>query len=350
MSSSVPPTQPPPSVSTLSQASMLGPGLVGILIQGIETGLVFAQFSRWFSRPDRGGSTVLSAVVIFVTVVGLAQTGLCFASAWCKYVQRFGMALRPDWEDLIQSIPTYFISFPVQALMILRCYWLGGKNMFIIVSSSPVTEMAMASWSVFLLIHYLTAFAEEDWVRLPQIVGILWPYTITLLLPSILDLALTGILLHYLTRAKKRVYSPRNRKSVTHLVNVVWQSALPPTLCAICTFVLYLLFTTASRMAVQFWFPVVQAMIGKLYILSLFYTMCVASISSASRTVYTISDLESSNTQPLQPHERPTAPISTLTVPTEFMCTLTHNPQVGDVTRGEIAVEWGAVRTLDLTV
>ncbi|KAH9043001.1 hypothetical protein EDB84DRAFT_1559287 [Lactarius hengduanensis] len=283
MSSSVPPTQPPPSVSTLSQASMLGPGLVGILIQGIETGLVFAQFSRWFSRPDRGGSTVLSAVVIFVTVVGLAQTGLCFASAWSKYVQRFGMVLRPDWEDIIQSFPTYVISVPVQALMIGRCYRLGGKNMFIIVSSSPVTEMVVTSWSIVLVIHYLTTVPEEDWTRLPQRVGILWPYMISLLLPSVLDLALTGILLHYLTRAMRRVYSPHKRKSVTRLVNVVWQSALPPTLCAICTFVFYILFATAPQMAVQLWFPVVQAMIGKLYILSLFYMMCVASISSASR-------------------------------------------------------------------
>lgn len=310
---------------------MLGPGLVGILIQGIETGLVFAQFSRWFSRPDRGGSTVLSAVVIFVTVVGLAQTGLCFASAWCKYVQRFGMALHPDWEDIVQSFPTYVISFPVQTLMIVRCYWLGGKNMFIIMPLVLllVASVAMASWSVFIVIHYLTTFAEEDWIRLPQTVGIVWPYMTSLLLPSVLDLALTGILLHYLTRAMKRVYSPHKRKSVSRLVNVVWQSALPPTLCAICTFVLYFLFTGTSQMAVQFWFPVVQAMIGKLYILSLFYMI---------------------NTQPLQPHERPTAPISTLTVPTEFMCTLTHNPRVGDVTCSEIAVECVAVRTLDLTV
>ncbi|KAH8983539.1 hypothetical protein EDB86DRAFT_3085210 [Lactarius hatsudake] len=324
MSSSVPPTQPLPSVSTSSQASTLGPGLIGILIQGVETGLVFAQFSRWFSRPDRGGSTVLSAVVIFVTVVGLQDYALRLLGSHTSYA-RAAPQLRPDWEDLVQSIPTYLISFPVQALMILRCYWLGGKNMFIIVSSSPVTEMAMASWSVFLLIHYLTAFAEEDWKALSGT----FIDMITLLLPSILDLALTGILLHYLTRAMKRVYSPHKRKSVTRLVNVVWQSALPPTLCSICTLVLYLLFATASRMVVQFWFPVVQAMIGKLYILSLFYMI---------------------NTQPLQPHERPTAPISTLTVPTEFMCTLTHNPQVGDVTCGEIAVECGAVRTLDLTV
>ncbi|KAI9433971.1 hypothetical protein H4582DRAFT_959850 [Lactarius indigo] len=331
MSSSAPQTQPPPSVSTPSQASILGPGLVGILIQGIETGLVLAQFSRWFFRPGRGKSTVLSAVVIFVTVVGLVQTGLCFASAWCKYVERFGMTLRPDWEDIVQSIPTYVISFPVQALMIERCYWLGKKNMFITIPLVLllVASVIMTSWSIFLMIHYLTTFAQEDWVRLPQTVGILWPYMISLLLPSVLDLALTGILLHYLTRTMKRVYASHQRKLITRLVIIVWQSALPPTLCAMCTFVLYLLLTTTPRMAVQFWFPVVQAMIGKLYILSLFYMI---------------------NAPFLQPYERPTTLISTLTLPAEVMCTLTRNARVGDLTYGEIAAECGAARTLDLAV
>ncbi|KAH9053838.1 hypothetical protein EDB87DRAFT_149718 [Lactarius vividus] len=331
MSSPVPPTQPPPSVSTPSQVSMLGPGLIGVLIQGIETGLVFAQFSRWFFRPDRGGSTVLSTVVVFVTVVGLAQTGLCFASAWSKYVQRFGMALLPDWEDVVQLFPTYVISFPVQALMIGRCYRLGGKNMFIIMPLVLllVASVVMTLWSIILIVHYLTTFAAEDWLRLPQTVGVLWPYMMSLLLPSVLDLALTGILLHYLTRTMKRVYSPHKRKSVTRLVNVVWQSALPPTLCAICTSVLYLLLATTPRVAVQFWFPVVQAMIGKLYILSLFYTI---------------------NAQPLQPFERPTIPISTLTVPEEVICARTCNARAVDVTCGEIAAECGTARTRDFAV
>ncbi|KAH9035700.1 hypothetical protein EDB84DRAFT_1437872 [Lactarius hengduanensis] len=41
---------------------MLGPGIAGLFVQGIETGLVLAQ---WFSVPERSKSSVLSAVVIF---------------------------------------------------------------------------------------------------------------------------------------------------------------------------------------------------------------------------------------------------------------------------------------------
>ncbi|KAH9034201.1 hypothetical protein EDB85DRAFT_1022744 [Lactarius pseudohatsudake] len=86
MSGLAPPTQlpppPPPPGFVQSQASVLGPGIAGLFIQGIESGLVIAQFSQWFAALDRSESSVLSTVIIFVTVVGLAQSGIVFASAW----------------------------------------------------------------------------------------------------------------------------------------------------------------------------------------------------------------------------------------------------------------------------
>ena len=72
MPGSVPPTQPPlPSSSSQSQVSVLSPGIAGLFIQGIESGLVFAQFSQWFAALDRSESSVLTTTVIFVTIVGL---------------------------------------------------------------------------------------------------------------------------------------------------------------------------------------------------------------------------------------------------------------------------------------
>ena len=84
MSSSVQPTQSPQSSSTSgldpNQTSVLGPGIIGIFIQGIECGLVFAQFSRWYFRSDRSGNYVISIIVIYVTIVGLyASSRLIFA-------------------------------------------------------------------------------------------------------------------------------------------------------------------------------------------------------------------------------------------------------------------------------
>jgi hypothetical protein len=72
-------------------------------------------------------------------------------------------------------------------------------------------------------------------------------------------------------------------------------------------------------------------MIGKLYVLSLFYMMYVASIAWVS-VVHT-PDVVSSNSQPLQPDERPTTFISTLTVPTEVLYMFTRDARGGDLCR-----------------
>lgn len=54
-----------------NQGILLGPCIVGLFLQGLETGLVIAMSSQWFFSPERNDSVAFSALVIFVTVVGL---------------------------------------------------------------------------------------------------------------------------------------------------------------------------------------------------------------------------------------------------------------------------------------
>lgn len=54
-----------------SQADVLGPGIAGLFLQGLLTGLVLAQFCRWYSSPERNDSVAFSVLVVFVTLVGL---------------------------------------------------------------------------------------------------------------------------------------------------------------------------------------------------------------------------------------------------------------------------------------
>jgi hypothetical protein len=54
-----------------SQVDVLWPGIAGLFVHGLETGLVIAQFSRWFFSPVRNDAMAFSSLVIFVTVVGL---------------------------------------------------------------------------------------------------------------------------------------------------------------------------------------------------------------------------------------------------------------------------------------
>ncbi|KAH8988325.1 hypothetical protein EDB92DRAFT_1948012 [Lactarius akahatsu] len=320
MSGLAPPTQLPPPPPP--------PGLA----QRIESGLVIAQFSQWFAALDRSDSPILSTVIIFVTVVGLAQSGIVFASAWSKYVQRFGMFPCEDWGDYVQLIPTLAISVPVQALMIRRCYYLVNKNMFIITPLVLllVVSVVVSLWSTVLAFRYVALLTSSDPVRLQKLAGISWPYLLSILLPSVLDLTLTGILLYYLTRTAKRVYAVHKRRRIFRLANIVWQSALPPTLCAICVLALYLRFAIAPERVVAFWMPVMQGTIGKLYVLSLFYMI---------------------NAQPLKPTGQLTTVISTLTVPMEVMYARTLDVRGGDIALSEIVVERGPkIRTLGHTL
>ncbi|KAI9435748.1 hypothetical protein H4582DRAFT_2079348 [Lactarius indigo] len=337
MSGSVPPMQLPPQPSppllglTQSQALVLSPGVAGLFIQGIESGLVIAQFSQWFTALDRSESSLITTIVIFVTAVGLAQSGISFASAWSKYVQHFGMFLLPAWEDSVHSIPTLVISVPVQALMIQRCYYLVGKNMTTITPLLLllVGSIAMTLWSIVSILRlYIVVVAKNPFVLLHGF-GISWPFLMSVLLPSILDLILSGILLHYLTRTMKQVYSPRTRRRISRLVNIVWQSALPPTLCAVCLSALYIQYVTSHQKQLQLWMPVIQQMIGKLYVLSLFHMI---------------------NGHPLESDERPTTIISTLTVPADSVYTFTREARGRDDPHSDIAAEHGTARAVDLAV
>jgi len=49
----------------------LSPGIVGLFVQGLEAGLVLAQFSSWLSIPEHTESLFIVSLTVFVTIVGL---------------------------------------------------------------------------------------------------------------------------------------------------------------------------------------------------------------------------------------------------------------------------------------
>jgi uncharacterized transporter YbjL len=59
---------PPQSTSIIN---VLGPGIVSLFIQGLETGLVLSQFAQWLSLERKEGIAI-TVLVLFVTTVGLS--------------------------------------------------------------------------------------------------------------------------------------------------------------------------------------------------------------------------------------------------------------------------------------
>jgi hypothetical protein len=60
-----------PGIPPQSISNVLGPGIVSLFIQGLETGLVLSQFSQWLSL-ERKERIIITVLVLFVTTVGLS--------------------------------------------------------------------------------------------------------------------------------------------------------------------------------------------------------------------------------------------------------------------------------------
>ncbi|KAF8260074.1 hypothetical protein EI94DRAFT_938404 [Lactarius quietus] len=94
---------------------------------------------------------------------------------------------------LIPFIDTFHV--PVQALMIRRCYHLAGKSLSIV---TPLVLLWVATvvttlWSIVLVIRFVTSMKAKSTSPSIESTGISWLYLISIRLPSVLDLSLTGI-------------------------------------------------------------------------------------------------------------------------------------------------------------
>jgi hypothetical protein len=65
----------------------------------------------------------------------------------------------------------------------------------------------------------------------------------------------------------------------------------------------------------QMWYPMLQAMIGKLYVLSHFYNMYVEPLAGPIHIIFTTCLRFRSNTRPLMGEQPPTTYVFTLTEP-----------------------------------
>ncbi|KAH9982018.1 hypothetical protein BJV74DRAFT_57962 [Russula compacta] len=276
--------------SAESLSSTLSPGIIGLFVQGLETGLIFAEFSSWFFLPERTESLFVVILTVFVTLVGFVQTGIYFASAWQIYVDGFGKPVASVWNEKVHVLLTTIIASPIQSLLLWRCYYIVRGNLYIIFSllslllgSIVVSALVTAELFVSGPGHHSRAFWS--------------PFFLYRAFPTVLDMALTCILLYYLTQTRKRVYTERMRQRMARLITLVFQSAIPPALCSAGIVTTYIISHHFHIREKQMWYATLQAMIGKLYILSLFYNL---------------------NTRTLFASEEPsgTTQISTLTVPT----------------------------------
>ncbi|KAK7676223.1 hypothetical protein QCA50_020802 [Cerrena zonata] len=252
-------------------AYYIGPNVVGIMIQALEMGFILNQFFTFWSRSDRG-YTVIRCIVIFVTLVAILQTSLAFYNLWRAHVIHFGdwvAATSFIWIDKLSPIMTVSMAAPVQAFLIWRCWTLTRKSWITLVPLSMILLASAISSIIVTVETFEVNFVAlvEDIDKLPKIKPDV-TFILALTSSAVLDVIVTSILLIYLSRAKANVYSSRFRRVMRKLVIMVWEAAVPPCVCAILAVVTYL--TLVNK---NYWDLMFQAILGKLYVISLFVTL-----------------------------------------------------------------------------
>ncbi|KAI9442328.1 hypothetical protein H4582DRAFT_1273732 [Lactarius indigo] len=302
----LPTTAPWDASGSQSRVNVFGPGIIGLLIQGIETGMVFSQLATWLSLPRRTGDRFITVLTVFITTIGFVQTAVYFLSIWRIYVEHYGELLVWAWTERVHMLLTVLISTPVQSLLIWRCYHILRRNAYLII---PLLFLLLGSVGLAIfdtLGLFITRFGEGKPSRSP----VFWSFLLYSAFSSILDIILSSILFYYLTQSRKRIYVDHTVQWISRHISIVWQSVIPPTVCTLGISILYGVSHHLYPGPGLMWYPTLQAVIGKLYVLSYFYSI-------------------NSRMQIVGGQEQPSTYVSALTVPALHGVCTTHNALEG---------------------
>ncbi|TCD62508.1 hypothetical protein EIP91_006782 [Steccherinum ochraceum] len=290
--SSDPPT-PPPFVSfpQLHPVPFLGPMVAGIFIQAIETGIVLNQSFTFWSRAEPAEPTVIRAMVLFVTLVAIFQTSTAFYAFWLSHVENYGnwaFVTTFMWVDKVSPLVVYMryggTGPGLLGLALLEYY---AQELF-----GAVWLLSVATSITTTVITMTTKFSVlvENVNTLPKIKPNV-PFILALTSSALLDMSITAILLYSLSKAKAHIHSTRFRRVMRRLVILIWEAAVPPCVCAVIAVVTYLTMVPISMQSpvnMNWWDLMFQAILGKLYVISLFVTL--NGKATLAETVHSTND------------------------------------------------------------
>ncbi|KAI0258158.1 hypothetical protein BC834DRAFT_119178 [Gloeopeniophorella convolvens] len=158
----------------------------------------------------------------------------------------------PEWTESVHVVLSTLIAVPVQGFFIWRCHYILKKNLYCTI---PLVLASIGSVVTAILVS-LYAFRHgsirpADGKGYHPSAGRIWcPFLAFLLIPTILDIAITIIMLRYLTSSLKNVHTDHLRRRISRFIIVVWQAAIPPCICTILLLIKYLVFTTSHPVSV----------------------------------------------------------------------------------------------------
>ncbi|KAI0262237.1 hypothetical protein BC834DRAFT_402974 [Gloeopeniophorella convolvens] len=255
-----------PDIHNDIRVPFLGSTALSTFIGGIETGLIIALFMRYWAH-SHSELLYVKIMVPFVTLVALFQTGCSFSVMWKRSVIDFGdwqaIAI-PSWPSKVQSFLTALMATPIQLYLVWRCWRLLGRRWYVAV---PLVLLVIGSviTNILIWVTVLRTDFTSSGLHGPAMEYYV-SFVLSVAFPAALDIALTSILLTFLIRSRTGIHTRRFQRIITRLIMVTWESAIPPCACALATFFC----TIRSAPYVSFWDIMLQSILGKLYLISLF--------------------------------------------------------------------------------
>ncbi|KAH8995824.1 hypothetical protein EDB86DRAFT_3159553 [Lactarius hatsudake] len=258
-----------PSIEVLGY-DFLAPYSLCLFISALEMGAIVVCFARFMARRAEAESSPIKLLVYFLTIVSLFQTGTTFAAWWKIFVVDFGnwgAAAVPAWPQKVHASLTTLLAAPVQLFLTWRCWHLLKRKWFIALPLILMVIGTVITTIYVMVILFRIQFASKDTLTVELHTERL--DVVCLVFSAATDISVTGILLVFLIRSRSKVYTKRFRKVLSQLICITWESAIPPCACALAA----LIASMRGAPFVSCWAVLLQTILGKLYVISLFVTL-----------------------------------------------------------------------------
>ncbi|PVF94917.1 hypothetical protein CPB86DRAFT_788596 [Serendipita vermifera] len=295
----------------------IAPWLMGTLADLFLQGVLAAQTTTYFTlHEERSLSSLkrpnLSWLVIFVGILCVLKSVQNIVDVWQLLVVNYcnpdtaSTVIVTNWIFSTASLSTAVIAIVVQSFFVYR-YWMLTKRWYICITI--IIGMILSITAACLVVVSLevpkpssTGPRPVSSTGPPLPSGPLSPQrwaTIHFISAVIVDTIITGATAWHL-HSQKALVARLTSEMISRLIRMVWQSALPPTLCVIANAILVRIHPLHNtHMAVNMVLP-------KLYAISLMYTLNVRNeLRSERGSSYGISMRPLSYPRPSTYHNTP---------------------------------------------
>ncbi|KAJ7207572.1 hypothetical protein GGX14DRAFT_698203 [Mycena pura] len=263
-----------------ARTTTLGPWVLGAYLDCILMGVIFCQVYTYYRTRTRSETNLqryYNHVVVVALGLSILKTAQCTAVVWVQNVFDFA---NPDvartlvakaWWQVSMPLLTAIIGTTVQSFFCLRFYLLSRNWKFCIII---ICAMCLGLAGVCLSLANIlsgNAHAKVMWLMV-HLIGVF-----------VADLLITSGTIYSLQKRSSGL--PSTSQMINRLLRLVFESAFPPTIIATTDLIL-----TQTLGPKLLWHMLVNIALGKIYVVSLLYTLNSINEYRADRKSHSYTD------------------------------------------------------------